>query len=140
MKCRVTKMQLRELKYNVFFEYIKDIRRYSYEVEDFLRSEKLCDTISPIIPFPDEIEPLAERVGLVKELEDKTFIFNISQISLSVVVRYKNDSFIEDKVKNIPYTINKIKIGVNFNRLSFNIQIFPRTSFQAYFCLLKFNI
>lgn len=93
-------MQLRELKYNVFFEYIKDIRRYSYEVEDFLRSEKLCDTISPIIPFPDEIEPLAERVGLVKELEDKTFIFNISQISLSVVVRYKNDSFIEDKVKN----------------------------------------
>ena len=30
-------MQLRELKYNVFFEYIKDIRRYSYEVEDFLR-------------------------------------------------------------------------------------------------------
>ena len=26
-------MKLRELKYNVFFEYIKDIRRYNYDIE-----------------------------------------------------------------------------------------------------------
>ncbi|MFX4231480.1 hypothetical protein ACOL3I_08330 [Aliarcobacter butzleri] len=93
-------MQLRELKYIVFFEYIKDIRRYSYDIEDFLKNENLCDNINPLIHLADEIEPLADRISIIKDFEDKTYIFNISQVSLSIVVRYKNDSFGEDKVKD----------------------------------------
>lgn len=92
-------MKLREIKYNVFFEYIKDIRRYNYEIEDFLKSEDLCDFVNQIIPLPDEIEPLADRLNIIKEFEDTTCIFAVSQMSLTTIIRFKNDMFEEDKTK-----------------------------------------
>lgn len=92
-------MKLREIKYNVFFEYIKDIRRHNYDIEDFLKNENLCDIVNPIMPLPDEIEPLADRLNIIKEFEDTTYIFAISQMSLTAIIRYKNDIIEEDKTK-----------------------------------------
>ena len=92
-------MKLRELKYNVFFEYIKDIRRYNYDIEIFLKSENLCDIVNPTIPLPDEVEPLADRLNIIKDFENTTCIFAISQMSLTTIIRYKNDMVEEDKTK-----------------------------------------
>ena len=90
-------MKLRELKYNVFFEYIKDIRRYNYDIEIFLKSENLCDIVNPTIPLPDEVEPLADRLNIVKDFENTTCIFAVSQMSLTTIIQYKNDIFEENK-------------------------------------------
>ena len=92
-------MKLRELKYNVFFEYIKDIRRYNYDIEIFLKSENLCDIVNPTIPLPDEVEPLADRLNIIKDFENTTCIFAVSQMSLTTIIRYKNDMVEEDKTK-----------------------------------------
>lgn len=92
-------MKLRELKYNVFFEYIKDIRRYNYDIEIFLKSENLCDIVNPTIPLPDEVEPLADRLNIVKDFENTTCIFAVSQMSLTTIIQYKNDIFEENKTK-----------------------------------------
>lgn len=92
-------MKLRELKYNVFFEYIKDIRRYNYDIEIFLKNENLCDIVNPTIPLPDEVEPLADRLNIIKDFENTTCIFAVSQMSLTTIIRYKNDMVEEDKTK-----------------------------------------
>ena len=92
-------MKLRELKYNVFFEYIKDIRRYNYDIEIFLKSENLCDIVNPTIPLPDEVEPLADRLNIIKDFENTTCIFAVSQMSLTTIIQYKNDIFEENKTK-----------------------------------------
>ena len=81
-------MILREIKYNVFFEYIKDIRRYNYDIEDFLKNNNLCSNIDFIPPLPDEIEPLAERLSIQKRLDNKLFIFKLSQLSFSIIIIY----------------------------------------------------
>lgn len=116
-------MILREIKYNVFFEYIKDIRRYNYDIEDFLKNNNLCSNIDFIPPLPDEIEPLAERLSIQKRLDNKLFIFKLSQLSFSIIIIYDENqkiilkdeldyvNNIQERIKNfLKEKIEKFKI------------------------------
>lgn len=81
-------MQIKELRFNTQFEYIKDIRRYVYDIEEFLRENNLCDSVNPVPPVPDEVEPHIERLHTVKQEENKTINILISQASISVLFVY----------------------------------------------------
>lgn len=101
-------MNLNEIRFNTVFEYIKDIRRYSYEIEDFLKSQNLCDNVNPSVPLPDEIEPLAERLTIVKNFDDKVYIIGFSQVTISVVFRYKNDNVHLDNISKETAELEKV--------------------------------
>lgn len=34
-------MQLREIRHTVFFDQVKDIRRYNYDIEDLLKEKRI---------------------------------------------------------------------------------------------------
>ena len=48
-------MQIKELRLNVQFEYIKEIRKYIYDIEEFLRENNLCDKLNQVPPVPDNV-------------------------------------------------------------------------------------
>lgn len=98
-------MNLKELKYVVFFDYIKDIRRYSYEIEDFSKENFGFEFLEPIPPIPDEIEPFFDRFVISNRKEaSKDVVFKLSQLSFSISFFYKNE--IE---KNIENELNELK-------------------------------
>jgi hypothetical protein len=70
-------MQLREIRHTVFFDQVKDIRRYNYDIEDLLKENGLFGINQLVPPIPDEIEPLMDRLSLQKEIDNKSFIFKI---------------------------------------------------------------
>jgi len=82
-------MQIKEIRFNIQFEYIKDIRRYIYDIEEFLKIKNLCDIIKSVPPLPDDIEPQVARLHTVKETDDKVIETFVSQASVSILFRYK---------------------------------------------------
>lgn len=92
-------MQIKELRLNVQFEYIKEIRKYIYDIEEFLTQNNLCDKLNQVPPVPDDIEPQIERLSSVKELEDKTVKIFISQASITILFIYKVSCVFENTVK-----------------------------------------
>lgn len=84
-------MLLNELKYIVFFDYIKDIRKYLYEFEIYLKEQNLYSEMYGSPQIPDEADPFLGRLHIVKELENKKINIVISQISLTVAVQYSDD-------------------------------------------------
>jgi hypothetical protein len=103
-------MNLNEIRFNSVFEYIKDIRRYSYDIEEFLKKENLCDTVNQTPPFPDEFEPTLERLSFVKNYEDKVCTIGISQASISILFRFINENIPLDRMDN---EINELKIIID---------------------------
>jgi hypothetical protein len=118
-------MKLKILQLNSIFNYTKDIRRYTYDIEESL---KLYITepiqILPTPPVPDEIEPELPRFSCRINYADYNIIIEISQIRLVVIMEY-NDCDIsrieselelfQDKISNIKMTIsNKVN---SFNTL-----------------------
>lgn len=103
-------MNLNEIRFNSVFEYIKDIRRYSYDIEEFLKKENLCDTVNQTPPFPDEFEPTLERLSFVKNFEDKVCTIGISQASISIFFRFINENIPLDRMDN---EINELKIIID---------------------------
>ena len=79
-------MQIRELRLNILFEYIKEIRRYTYDIQDFLQKNNLCDNVNIVPPIPDDIEPQIERLSTTKINEDK--IINVLKMSSVIVQSY----------------------------------------------------
>ena len=70
-------MQLREIRHTVFFDQVKDIRRYNYDIEDLLKENGLFGINQLVNPIPDEIEPLMDRLRIKKEIDNKRFILKI---------------------------------------------------------------
>lgn len=118
-------MKLKILQLNSIFNYTKDIRRYTYDIEESL---KLYITepiqILPTSPVPDEVEPELPRFSCRINYDDYNIIIEISQIRLVIIMEY-NDCDIsrieselelfQDKISNIKMTIsNKVN---NFNTL-----------------------
>ncbi len=114
-------MTLREIKYNVFFEYTKDIRRYNYDIEDLLKRLDLCNNVDFIPPLPDEIEPFAERLSIQKQLENKLFIFKLSQLSFSIIIIYNNKLNLEEELDYLNNIEKKIKNLLKEKNLKFKI-------------------
>lgn len=123
-------MQIRELRLNVQFEYIRDIRKYLYDIEPMLKENRLCDVLNPVPTIPDDIEPHIERLSTIKNEENKDIHIFVSQASLAILFVYKTpinfkDIFDKDveyiatiskKIKSFIKDINP-KFKVNFEGL-----------------------
>jgi len=97
-------MLLNEIKYVIFFDYIKDIRRYLYEIETFLQGQNLFSAIVGVNHISDESDPFSPRLHIIKEIDDKRINIIVSQISITIVVQYKNDyslEYLDDEEKYI---------------------------------------
>lgn len=92
-------MRIRELRFNIQFEYIKEIRKYLYDIEEFLKQKKLYDTINPVPPLPDDFEPQVERFSCIKTEEHKTINIFISQTYISILFVYTTSFDIEEIFK-----------------------------------------
>ncbi len=118
-------MQIKELRFNTQFEYIKDIRRYVYDIEEFLREKNLCDSINPVPPVPDEVEPQLERLHTVKQDENKVINILISQASLSVLFVYTKPITFEEcnsaDMENLKTISKEIKIFLKEKNPTFKV-------------------
>lgn len=100
-------MQIKELRLNIQFEYIREIRKYAYDIEELLRKNNLCDVLNPVPPIPDDFEPQIERLSTVRTEEDKTINIFISQASISILFTYDVSLNIEDCFeKDLKYISN----------------------------------
>ncbi|MCK9162670.1 MAG: hypothetical protein RBQ81_01380 [Arcobacteraceae bacterium] len=118
-------MQIRELKLNVQFEYIREIRKYIYDIETMLRENGFCDSLNPVPPLPDDVEPQVERLSTIKNEENKDIHIFVSQASLAILLVYKTpidfkDIFNED-VKYISTISKKLKSFIKTKISKFKI-------------------
>lgn len=105
-------MKIRELRFNIQFEYIKEIRKYLYDVEEFLKEKNFCDSVNPVPPVPDDFEPQIERLSTIKTEDDKTINIFISQTYISILFIYtKSFSINECFEKDLNY-ISIISKGI----------------------------
>lgn len=106
-------MQIKELRFNIQFEYIRDIRRYVYDLEEFLRQNNLCDKLNAVPPVPDDVEPHMERLNSMKENDTKILNIFVSQASASILFTYKVSASFDDmfhkEVDYISSVAQKIK-------------------------------
>lgn len=118
-------MQIRELRLNILFEYIKEIRRYTYDIQDFLQKNNLCDNVNIVPPIPDDIEPQIERLSTTKINEDKIINVFVSQASISILFVYSTSLDVEscfEKEAEYMSTISKgIKNLLKDNKTDFKI-------------------
>ena len=69
-------MQLREIRHTVFFDQVKDIRRYNYDIEDLLKENGLLakpthgDKIRFAPPLVIDIEQMEECIAIIKKTVD----------------------------------------------------------------------
>lgn len=89
-------MLLNEIKYVIFFDYIKDIRRYLYDIEVFFKEQDLFSGIVGTNQISDEADPFLSRLHIVKEVDDKRINIIVSQISVTIVAQYKNNFSLEN--------------------------------------------
>lgn len=106
------KMQIRELRLNILFEYIKEIRRYTYDIQDFLQKNNLCDNVNIVPPIPDDIEPQIERLSTTKINEDKTINILVSQVSISILFVYNTSLDIKDHFEKEAKYMSNISKGI----------------------------
>ncbi len=123
-------MQLNEIKYLVYFEYIKNIRQYLYDFEVYLKNKDLFSIQGLVVPISDEIEPNNPRLHIIKEFENKTINILISQVSITVSIQYKVNinliqvdselDFLNEVSKSIKtfFISNIDKFNINFESLS----------------------
>lgn len=94
-------MDLKELRYSIYFDYVKDIRRYCYDIEDFFKTKLAFGYVEAVPPVPDEMEPLLERLVVSKRTnKTKDIVFKLSQLSFSISFLYK-DNLEESKDKEL---------------------------------------
>lgn len=83
-------MRLKRFQLNSVFEYINDIRRYTYDLESYIKSNISNNLkILPTPPVPDEIEPELPRFICRIENKDNNIIIELSQVRLSIICEYK---------------------------------------------------
>ncbi len=92
-------MRIREIRFNIQFEYIKEIRKYLYDIEDFLKQKKICETVNPVPPLPDDFEPQIERFNCIKTEDNKTINIFISQTYISILFAYTASLHVKEVFK-----------------------------------------
>lgn len=108
-------MNLRELRYQINFQYIKNIRRYLYEIEQNILEILPSAKVQPIQQLPDNQDPISDRLFLRAEVDESTFLIRISQVSitLSIVFNQKDglcESFFSKKTKKLHNLGESIKV------------------------------
>lgn len=105
-------MRIRELRFNIHFEYIKEIRKYLYDIEEFLKQENICDMTNPVPPLPDDFEPQIERLSTIKTEDDKVINIFISQTYISILFVYTTSFGIEEYFKKDLKYMSTISKGI----------------------------
>ena len=65
----------------------------------FFKKWKLMILLIQLYLYQDEVEPLADRLNIIKILKNTTCIFAVSQMSLTTIIRYKMIWLKSDKTK-----------------------------------------
>lgn len=118
-------MYLNEISFNIVFDYTKDIRRYSYDIEEFLKSNNLFSSVAPVPPVPDEVEPMLPRLNVTKQLKGKRYNISISQVSIAIQVQFQQQqcsfSELDNQKEEIESNIRIIKDYLKTLIKDFNI-------------------
>lgn len=80
-------MKLDKIILHSVFEYKKDIRRYTYDIESELKNLFSNSVINNLFvpPLPDDIEPEVPRASFSIEQEQFTIQVDLSQLRLSII-------------------------------------------------------
>jgi hypothetical protein len=117
-------MKLKALQLNTIFDYIKDTRRYVYDIEESIK-EYFKSTVIVLAshPIPDEIEPEIPRFTCMIEEKDYTIQVAISQVRLTTVIEYKNKdiSQVKIEIENLKAKTKAIKDIIAEKIKNFNI-------------------
>lgn len=89
-------MNLREVRYQINFNYIKAIRRYLYDIENKIIEIFPEFRVQPTTQLPDEAEPSIERLVLLADYQEFTYILSITQVGFLISIRFNQT---EDKNK-----------------------------------------
>lgn len=117
-------MKLKVIQINTIFDYIKDIRRYSYDIEESLKSNIGNNLrILPTPPVPDEIEAELSRFSCEIDIEEVLIRIELSQVRLTVISNYKNpkNKIIEDEIDSFINIVDKVKELIIEKIVNFNI-------------------
>lgn len=107
-------MNLRELRYQINFQYVKNIRRYIYNIEEEITELLPTLTVQPTPQLPNDAEPTVERLVLLAEDEEKRFIVKVTQVGMVFGFIYNkvdglDKSLFEKEADNLYIFGNKVK-------------------------------
>lgn len=119
-------MIFNEIKYVIYFDYIREIRKYLYDIENFLKEQDLYSNLMGVSQVSDEAEPSLIRLHIVKELDNKSINIIVSQISLTILIQYKDNYDFKNfnkeakELENISMNLrNYFKSNVNSFQINF---------------------
>lgn len=133
---RQNKMKLDAIMFNSVFEYVRDIRRYIYDIEDDFRKKGMIDYVeAPSIP--DDVDSYISRLTIIKTIKNITYTFAFSQKTYTITATYPikdkslndfrdemidlttHNHFVYDLlIKTIPnFRINYETLGATFSKL-----------------------
>lgn len=109
-------MGLKRIQYNTVFNLTTNIRKYTYDIEQYLKG---CVSNFKIIPapgVPDEIEPDIPRFIAQANVNNKIYKFEISQLRVTIIIEKNDDTLLSklefdefiQKVKNIKDELKKV--------------------------------
>lgn len=113
-------MNLRELRYQINFQYIKNIRRYLYEIEQKILEILPNAEVQPIQQLPDNQDPIFDRLFLRAEVDESTFLVRISQVSITLSIVFNQqeglgESFFSEKTEKLH------SLGTNIKAIASNV-------------------
>jgi len=120
-------MKLKKLNLNSVINYSKDIKRYSYDIEDALREffalESHTLNVLPFAPVPDNVEPEMPRLVYRVETENSIISIQISQLRILFFIDYNTAITINlnATIRNFINMSNSIKELVLNNTRNINI-------------------
>ncbi|WP_066222623.1 hypothetical protein [Aliarcobacter cryaerophilus] len=90
-------MGLKRIEQNTVFKLTQNIRKYTYEIEQYLKIKfkENNSQILPVPPIPDELEPDIARFAIQFNINNTNLVgFEISQLRVSFYFQALNDSFL----------------------------------------------
>lgn len=107
-------MSLKSIQYNTVFNLTTDIRRYTYEIEQYIKGELTSYQVIPAPSIPDEIEPEVPRYIIHGNIENNIIKFEISQLRISFILENTNNKYLEkSNFDNLMILIKRIKIKLH---------------------------
>lgn len=79
-------MNLNRIQFNTVFSLTKDIRRYTYDLEQFIKVKVSNFQVIPAPSIPDEIEPEIPRYIAQANISNKIIKFEISQLRITFLI------------------------------------------------------
>lgn len=89
-------MGLKRIQQNTVFKLTQNIRKYTYDIEQYLK-DKFGNNLQiiPVPPIPDEMEPDIPRFMIQINISDNILLgFEISQLRVVIYLQALNDSFL----------------------------------------------